>query len=184
MPIVVPKPKTLDKFWVKLPIYLFLMGMKFLTMGKPPRANPTAQGKVLKPQSILFSLVCMLPEKAQAILSWHLLSLFGRFPLFSRVPPQKCQPPPLYPLISIYKLPLVGLSWWEDGFPCWWVPLRYILGQMGPTIHDWRDSLETCTWRWMVLRKWFPSRPNRSYLFGPDLFSGTSRVDGLLPTLY
>ena len=69
MPIVVPKPKTLDKFWVKLPIYLFLMGMKFLTMGKPSRANPTAQGKVLKPQSILFSLVCMLPEKAQAILS-------------------------------------------------------------------------------------------------------------------
>ena len=77
MPIVVPKPKTLDKFWVKLPIYLFLMGMKFLTMGKPPRANPTAQGKVLKPQSILFSLVCMLLfslvcmllEKAQAILS-------------------------------------------------------------------------------------------------------------------
>ena len=36
--------------------------------------------------------------------------------------PQFFQPPTLYPSVFIYRLPLVGLSWWECGFP-----LSYIL---------------------------------------------------------
>ena len=60
----VPKPKVPDKFCFKFSIYLFLMGIGFLTMGKPPRANLMAQGKVLKLHSKFFSLVCLLLEKA------------------------------------------------------------------------------------------------------------------------
>ena len=56
--------KTLDKFWVGLPIYLFLMGMRFPTMGKPSRANLMAQEEVLKYHSKFFSLVLMFCEKA------------------------------------------------------------------------------------------------------------------------
>lgn len=67
--VVVPEPKILNKFWVILSIYLFFMGIKFPTIGKPPRANPMAHGKVLKAHSQLSSPVCMLSKKAQAMLS-------------------------------------------------------------------------------------------------------------------
>lgn len=60
----VPKPKVPNKFCVKFPIYLFFMGMRFPTIGKPPKANLMARGKVLKPHSKFFSLVCLLLEKA------------------------------------------------------------------------------------------------------------------------
>lgn len=33
---------------------LFLMSMEFLTMEKPPKANPMAQGKVLKAHFVFF----------------------------------------------------------------------------------------------------------------------------------
>ena len=45
------------------------MGMGFPTMGKPPRANQMAQGKVLKAHFVFFPPVYMLPEKAQAMSS-------------------------------------------------------------------------------------------------------------------
>lgn len=47
---------------------------------------------------------------------------------------------PTYLSFFIYRLHLVGSSWWDGYSPYWWAPLSYILDQMGPATRDWCPS--------------------------------------------
>lgn len=106
---MVPEPKLLNKFWVRISIYLFLMGMEFPIIGKPPRANPTAHGKMLQAHSLFSSPVCMLPKKVQAMLSWDLLSLYSCSSLFLCVPPKNANPFPSNQQPLFVKISLSGV---------------------------------------------------------------------------
>ena len=63
-----------------------------------------------------------------------------------------------YLLVFIYKVPLLGSSWWRGYSLCWWAPLCYIFDQMGPATRDWYDPLGTCTKCQLMLDSWIPSR--------------------------
>ena len=61
---VVPKPRTLDNFgWA--PKLLVRMGRKFPIMGRLPRANPAAQGEVLRPTQWSFPSFICFPRRTK-----------------------------------------------------------------------------------------------------------------------
>ena len=71
------------------------------------------------------------------VVSHSFLSTISLLPIFPT--------PFLTPLTHIYRLPLVGLSWWWSCFLCWRAYLGYNPNHMGPTSCNRCDFLETCT---------------------------------------
>ena len=138
-------PKVLYEFLNLAPILLVLRGVEFLTTKNLWKPTRRTKRKCFKPNWYSITLYVCFPRRleissAEFTPFWWFLS----FPSCIS-PPPKLPTPSLIPSASIYRLPLVGLSWWGGGFLCLWVPLVYIPDQMGPTSHDWCNSLETCT---------------------------------------
>ena len=93
---------------------------------------------------------CICPLFMKSELYFFLLEKYLSS-LLSCFSSQFFQPLLSHPLVFIYRLSLVGLSWWEGSFPRWWVPLSHIPDHMGAIICDRYDFLGTCTKHQLVL---------------------------------
>ena len=120
--------KVLD--WV--PQFTCILGQEYPTMGSPKDGKAISIGDRWKFffLSGFLSRILTIPKN---ITMWlappyeiRIRFLSSREVIFLTslmfLSPQLFQSPTLYPSIFIYKLPLVGSSWWEGGFP-----LSYIL---------------------------------------------------------
>ena len=138
-----PNPKCLIIFGSSSQ-FTCLDGYEISYNGKTSKSQPNSPREGSQTHYIFFTLVCMFPKKAQVILSWNFLSLFGCFSLFSCVSfPKNAKKFP-YSLahFPFYNALLVGFQWWcFIHLVTWTPPLFKIPNQMGP----FEDSLETCT---------------------------------------
>ena len=156
--------KILD--WV--PQFTCILGQEYPTMGGPKDGEAVSIGDRRK-FFFLFGFLSCIPTILENVTMWLAPPYKIRIGLLSPreviflttivfLSPQFFPPPTLYPSVFIYRLLLVGSSWWEGSFPCWWVPMSYIPNQIGPTACDWYDSLETCTICQLMLSKQIPPR--------------------------
>ena len=136
------------------------MSQDYLTMGGLKVDDVVFIGNIWMFSFILlhFSNPCISREHhnvfAPSLWNPNCTSFFSRsiYPLYSHVSLlQFFQPLLSHPSVFIYRLSLVGLSWWEGSFPRWWVPLSHIPDQMGAIICDRYDFLGTCTKHQLVL---------------------------------
>ena len=143
-------------FEVKPPIYLYNVDKEFPIMGKPPEANLTAQVREFLAQPVF--LYPMFVPQGGSSLEVSFSSLVDPHSFLSCVSFTLIFPIPfLTPSAPIYRLPLMGLSWWWGRFVyVGGAPLGYIPDQMGPTSQDKCDCLEICTCCQLVLGRRFP----------------------------